>query len=352
MGFNHRCLLELDHRVVVEVGLLHHTVDDVDLAVECSGEGEDHRAFHLLRHDARVDHGAAVDGAHHPVHAWFAINQRDLGNLRDDGAEGLMQRHTPRPACRCRGGPLGLFSSQVQHRQVTWRILQQGTPQCERVLFGFKGDFVDEALRNEGILRVPDRAPIANRHMRACGHVGHVLVHKAVRQIEQSFGTRFVRRIKRAGHGRQDAFQKPGRHRITCRLDRQSAVQPRHIDGCFQVRHLHGAVEIMAGVFLARPNQLHRAPATVHRHPHGLRYVVHFKAPAKTAAQQHRMQRDFVQINAGHLGGNGAGHFGHLRAGPERHLTIFDLGRAVHRFHRGVRQKRRAVSGFYHAGGL
>ena len=105
VGFHNRGLAERDHGVARKIALLHHATHDVDLAEQRSAQRIDHAALHLLGHGVRVDHGAAVDGTNHAVHADLALFDRDLGHLRHDGAKGFVQRDAPRTACGQRLAP-------------------------------------------------------------------------------------------------------------------------------------------------------------------------------------------------------------------------------------------------------
>lgn len=58
-----------------------------------------------------------------------------------------------------------------------------------------------------------------------------------------------------------------------------------------------GRVKVVCGVFLTRPNQLHRFAATGHGHAHGLGHIVHIQAATKTAAQQGDVQGDLVGVH-------------------------------------------------------
>ena len=63
VGLDDRRLGHREQPVVGEAALPHGAVLDVDAAVQRSGQAEQGPPFHLLGDDARVDDGAAVDGA-------------------------------------------------------------------------------------------------------------------------------------------------------------------------------------------------------------------------------------------------------------------------------------------------
>ena len=152
VGVHHRGLAECDQGVVGEVALLDHAVHDVDLAKQRGAQAVDHAALHLLGHGVGVDHGAAVDGTHHAVHADLAFTQRDLGDLRHDGAKGFVQRDAPGTACGQGLAPARLVGGQLEHCGMARRRCQQGQAEGQGVLFCGGGQLVDEAFREEGVV--------------------------------------------------------------------------------------------------------------------------------------------------------------------------------------------------------
>ena len=95
-SFNHRRLRHAHQGIVVKVGLLNHTVLNVNLSKQGSCQCKVDRAFNLLRYGARIDHRTAIDGAHHTVHMGLAVLHRNFGHLRHDRAKGFVQGHTMR----------------------------------------------------------------------------------------------------------------------------------------------------------------------------------------------------------------------------------------------------------------
>src|SRR5882672_6736067 len=92
-----RALVDAKRWVVVKVALLHLTLIDGDLAVERSRQAVHDGAFHLLANQVRVHGHTAVDDALDPVHTnLFIFGQRDFGDLRNDAAEGAVDREAPR----------------------------------------------------------------------------------------------------------------------------------------------------------------------------------------------------------------------------------------------------------------
>ena len=129
------------------------------------------------------------------VHADLAVGQRDLGHLGHDGAKGFVQRDAPSTACGQWRSPARFVGHQLQHSGIARRVFQQLQAEGERVLFCGSSQFVDEAFREEGVVRMAHRAPKADGHARLGGHMAHVLAGKTVGQIEQAFGGGFVRHV-------------------------------------------------------------------------------------------------------------------------------------------------------------
>ena len=132
--------------------MLHHTADDVDLAVQRSAQRKHHAALHLLRHGVGVDNCAAVDRTHHAVHTDLTLLQRNLRHLRHDRTKGLVQRDAPRTARGHGLAPARLVGRQPQHRRVSRRVFEPLQSKRQRVLLRGRGQFVDEALREKRVV--------------------------------------------------------------------------------------------------------------------------------------------------------------------------------------------------------
>ena len=98
VDFDGRALAHAQHRLVVEIALLHAAVDDIDAAMQRGRQTEDDGALHLLAHDVGVHRQAAVDDADDAVHADALVGarvgaDRDFGDLRHHAAKGMVQGH-------------------------------------------------------------------------------------------------------------------------------------------------------------------------------------------------------------------------------------------------------------------
>ncbi len=109
MGLDHRRVGHAGDRVGVEIALLDPALLDRDLAEQRRRQAVEHRAFDLHRGGERIDEMAAVDAGDDALDLDLAaLADRDLGDLADDGAEGLVDRHArarPLSAAACPSRP-------------------------------------------------------------------------------------------------------------------------------------------------------------------------------------------------------------------------------------------------------
>src|SRR5207247_847566 len=138
------------HRVVVKVALLHPAAVDRDLAVQRRRQAIHNGALHLRLDDVRIHHGAAIDRAHHPVHARHAVRaDRDLGALGDVAVERLVHGDAAGASRRRRRAPPRLARRQLDDREVPRRLGQQRPTIGDGILFGGGRQLVDEAFHGE-----------------------------------------------------------------------------------------------------------------------------------------------------------------------------------------------------------
>ena len=188
----------MHHGVGRKIVLLHHAILDVDRAVERRSESKDHGTLHLLCHGVGVDHGAAINCTYHAVYARYALLQGHFGDLCHDGAKRFVQGHPHGTPFGEGLAPAGLVGSQFQHRRVARRVFEQCQPERQRVLLDRHRNLVHKALREKRIVRMAHGAPETHRHFHTRGHMGHVLVGKAIGQVKQALGRGFVRHVHRA----------------------------------------------------------------------------------------------------------------------------------------------------------
>jgi hypothetical protein len=201
---------------------------------------------------------------------------------------------------------------------------------------------VEEALFEEGIVRMPDRAPVTQRHRAVDNHMADALVGEVILHVEFAFGRGLVRPD---GRQAQIALEELVRHRSAGRL----VIVAEHIAGRVQrrakARQRRRPVHVVRRVFLARPDQLHRAAIGLSGDRHHLRHHVHVQAPAEAAAEHRHFQHHVFGCNAAHLGGDLHGESRRLRRRPQIDLAVLELRGAVDRLHRRMRQVRRAIFG-------
>ena len=350
MGFDARALGQLEHRVVGEIALPDGTAFDVDAAIQCCCQPEDHTAFHLLRHDAGVDDDADVGRTHHAVHPRLAGDERHFDHFGHDAAKALVQCHAAGELAACCGAlarpwrtPTGFLGGEPEHGGVARPALQQRQAKRHRVLPGFGSQLIDEALREKRIVRMAYGAPVAHRHATARGHMRHALVRDGIGQVEQAFANGFVGHVQRPGQHWNAALHVSRLHGVA----RAGDLQARRLALCVEAGLHHGhasrAVEVMGDVFFAWPHQLHRPAAGVHGHPHSLADEVHFQAAAEAATEVGHVHGDSAFGHTRHARGDGPRQPGHLGRRPDLDPPIGDPCGAVDRLHGRMRQIGRAV---------
>src|SRR6266850_49074 len=129
-----RHLVHAHHRVVVEVRLLDHTVLEGNGARQRRREAIADARLHLHSDDVRVYCDAAIDRADHALDVHPVLAARELDDLRHERIKRLMDGDPPRPVFRQRLAPARLLGGQFQYPQVARMLVQQITPQRERIL--------------------------------------------------------------------------------------------------------------------------------------------------------------------------------------------------------------------------
>ena len=88
MDLDRRGLIDAQHLVGVEIGLLDTAVFEGDLTIECRRDAEDDRALDLRPDGIGIDDGAAIDRADDaPDTNRTILRHFDFGNLRHIGRE-------------------------------------------------------------------------------------------------------------------------------------------------------------------------------------------------------------------------------------------------------------------------
>src|SRR5690349_13086771 len=93
VNFDSRRLIDTQHFVSVEIGLLHTSIFEGDLAIERCRKAEHNSALYLCAHGIGIDNSAAIDCAHDAAHTHRSIPRYfDFSNLRHIGGEGVLDR--------------------------------------------------------------------------------------------------------------------------------------------------------------------------------------------------------------------------------------------------------------------
>ena len=100
-------LIDAQHAVVMEIGLLDPSPVDGDLAIECRGQAENQSAFQLGHNGIRIDRYAGVNGRCGSPQMDFTvlINFR-FHHGRNEAAERRLYAHAAPDACRQRLAPI------------------------------------------------------------------------------------------------------------------------------------------------------------------------------------------------------------------------------------------------------
>ena len=119
MHVDHRHLVDAEHRVVVEVRLLHPAAIDRDPAIEGRRERIHCAALHLRPHLLGIDREARIDGGDEPVDADGAVGRhRHLGHRGGIAAVGEHDRDAAGATRRERRSPVRLGRGELEHALV------------------------------------------------------------------------------------------------------------------------------------------------------------------------------------------------------------------------------------------
>src|SRR5262245_12890039 len=278
-----RHLVDAQHPVVAEVGLLDAAVLDGDLAVKGGRQAEDDAALHLRANNVGIHLDSTVDGA--PGLGWIhgaILVDNDLHDLRDKAAETDAERDAAASAGGQRLAPSGSLRGNLQDVLRAWLLVEQSDAVGERILLRTDRELVHEALDHEGSASRSNAAPPGRVHpgggflldivdvngAAVVGLIRRGLHRVPINTVFHRFGTVVARDDGGAGDSMRPA------HRLASRIEpRADAVV------------IVWAVQVVLNVFLARPDHLHRPThllRDLHR-PHG---PVVVETAAESAAQQ------------------------------------------------------------------
>jgi hypothetical protein len=227
------------------------------------------------------------------------------------------------PAGACPAGLLGAARSST----ARWRGACFSNPRrkLDRILPASRRQLVDEGLRKEGVVRMADGPPEPD---------GHARVRVATCSI-------FWWQRNRAGRTGLPTSSCPASRRDPPALG-MAALHPARRDGVAcgldgkrwppgpcrrwppQLRDMHRTVEVVRGVFLARPQQLHRHAGHPSRPARPAR-----RSPPPAGARSHRPAASHARRRSRpahpRLARPCRGHLRHLGRRPDFDLAVADL---------------------------
>ena len=323
----------------MEVRLLHAPARDRHASFQ-HREPPGDAALHLRLDRVRVHVRSAVARAPDAQHAEASVAAHaDLGYFRDERAVRFGHRDAEPGAGRHRAAPARCFRRGFEDALVPRLLLQERAAELERILARGVGQLVHEALEDEPVLRVADRSPEADRDARVMHHVFDAHVRDRVREVGQALDRRRIDAVlhvlrDHARHDRRPDDARPERHRLLVAIERRRELRVRR-----------GAVLVVLHVVGARPHDHDRSGdslADLHRFQNEVR----LRAPAEAAAAEGRVHADFLRREPGDLGRRGLRERLELRGNVDVAAVGAHVGRAIHRFHRGVRHERDLVLRF------
>ena len=335
-------ILEPHDRIGVEIALLDAAVPDGDLVVERGREAVDHAALELHFDRARIDDMAAVDRDRHPLDLHLALLvDRHLGDHAHDAVVAFVNREAAALAGRQRLAPVALLGERVEHVHEVGPLGQQLAAEPIGVLSRRQRQLVDEALHEEGVLRMAGRAPRPKRHMGVLDDGSDPQVGDLIAGARQPLGGLRIEPVPdvdgiggAAGGAAIEGERQPIGAEAGLEADRGLR-----------------AVAALAHVLLARPDQLHGLAdqlADVHR----LHQFIVAQPAAEAAAREGVVDMDVRRLHAGRLGGELERAVGVLGADPDIDAAALHPGGAVERLHRGVRHMGHLVIRLDHPAGL
>ncbi len=258
---------------------------------------------------------------------------RYFGHLRVVAADVVDHRDTAGMAGRKRLAPTGFLSRQFQHAEQARRFREQAPAKLERILAAGDGQFVQEALGEERVLRESDRTPVGGGDV----DIGRMIIDMEIRdgvfQIDDAFHAGAIHAVAQSAKGRADHARVPS-HRPAVFVQRAGELGVGR-----------GAIQIVLHIVLARPGELHRLADGFGNFDRFADEIVS-AATAKSAAQVHGVDLDLIGRKAGDLGRGTHGRGLDLRGNPNFAAIGAHVGGAIHRLHGSVRKIRHFVDGF------
>ncbi len=184
MNLDLRRLVDAQHAVVVEVGLLHAPLVDGDLAIERGGQAEDQPAFELRDDGIGIDGNAGIDrgGDAAQMHLALFVDFR-LHHGRDETGERRLHADAASDARRQRLAPAGFLRREIERGEKARLFSKHRPAEIDRILAGLARQFVHEAFDGKHVVVGTDAAPEPGRHRRRFGpdkfdmEIGNVVGH-------------------------------------------------------------------------------------------------------------------------------------------------------------------------------
>src|SRR5882762_341622 len=162
-----RRLVDAQHAVIAEVGLLDATVLDRDLPMERGRQAENDAALHLRANRVGIHLDTAIDHAPYVrrVDGTILVDA-NLSDLGDEAAEADAQRNAAALSCRQGFAPAGLRRRELQDGFRTRILVQQGDSVGKWILLRVGRELVHEALDRERPARHAHATPPRSRYSR------------------------------------------------------------------------------------------------------------------------------------------------------------------------------------------
>src|ERR1700730_17544327 len=208
----------MQHRIRIEIGLLHPPPLECDLAIERRGQTVDDPVLHLDYDGIGIDRETAIDRTVDATHTQTVISDRDLSYLGNDRTEGLMHRDAAEMPGWRRLVPIGHGGRPFGHGSMPWLLGQLVEPEHVRILSGGVCQLVDETLDVEAGNAVADGAPEADRDADILQHIFDTPVRRGIWRGDGAFDRARVDAVfhsarKCPSHDRgRDDLEVPGRH--------------------------------------------------------------------------------------------------------------------------------------------
>src|SRR5215831_1787436 len=180
--------IEAKHLVGIEIALSDAALLDADLAIEEGCEPIGDAALQLFLYSAGIHRMPAVHGTDHTLHPYLALlAHRDFGDLAHDRTIAFEDGHALNRTLGQLLPPVGLLDHGVEHEEPVRTALEEYAPELHRIFPRRMRQLIHKAFDGKGILRAPNRAPEAHRHLRVLNQVLDTVLAKGIGRVGQTF---------------------------------------------------------------------------------------------------------------------------------------------------------------------